>query len=180
MPEFLRQVDPRAFEALVCKLYERMGYSVEPTRYVGDDGVDGYLRKDGKLTILQCKRTKSAIGAPILRDVLGAMHHDKADAAIVVTTGGVSRQARRWAVGTPIRIIQLPELVEMLKCHLREEDIVPDDFAVGEERFCAKCGMPLREVQGRRGRFLGCTGYPVCRYTRDLGRRRSTSRRRVA
>jgi len=171
VPEFLRQVDPRAFELLVCRLYERMGYSVEPTRYVGDDGIDGFLRKDGQLTILQCKRTKAAVGAPILRDLLGAMHHEKADAAIVVTTGGVSQQARRWAAGTPIQIVELAELVDLLKGHMQEADIVPADFEVSGECACAKCGKPLRVVHGRRGRFLGCTGYPTCRYTRDIPRR---------
>ena len=179
VPEFLRQVDPRAFELLVCRLYERMGYAVEPTRYVGDDGIDGYLRKDGQLTILQCKRTKAAVGAPILRDLLGAMHHEKADAAIVVTTGGVSQQARKWAAGTPIRIVELPELVDLLKRNMQEADIVPADFEVSGECACARCGKPLRVVKGRRGRFLGCSGYPTCRYTRDISRR-SRNRRKAA
>lgn len=32
---------------------------------------------------------------------------------------------------------------------------------------CPKCGKPLAAKQGSRGPFIGCTGYPKCRYTRD-------------
>jgi len=33
---------------------------------------------------------------------------------------------------------------------------------------CPKCGEPLSIRLGRRGRFVGCTGYPECDYTRNL------------
>jgi DNA topoisomerase-1 len=33
---------------------------------------------------------------------------------------------------------------------------------------CPQCGKPLVERLGRRGRFLGCTGYPECTYTAPL------------
>lgn len=37
-----------------------------------------------------------------------------------------------------------------------------------EETICPQCGMPLRKRSGRYGAFWGCTGYPVCRYTRNV------------
>ncbi len=33
---------------------------------------------------------------------------------------------------------------------------------------CPKCGKPLAIRLGRRGRFIGCSGYPDCDYTRDV------------
>jgi len=36
------------------------------------------------------------------------------------------------------------------------------------DEACPKCGKPLSIRLGRRGRFIGCTGYPECDYTRDL------------
>ena len=33
---------------------------------------------------------------------------------------------------------------------------------------CPKCGKPLATRLGKRGRFIGCTGYPDCDYTRNL------------
>ena len=36
------------------------------------------------------------------------------------------------------------------------------------EEACPKCGKPLSKRLGRRGSFIGCTGYPECDYTRNL------------
>ncbi len=36
------------------------------------------------------------------------------------------------------------------------------------EEACPKCGKPLSKRLGRRGNFIGCTGYPECDYTRSL------------
>ncbi len=36
------------------------------------------------------------------------------------------------------------------------------------EEACPKCGKPLVIRLGKRGRFIGCTGYPECDYTRGL------------
>jgi DNA topoisomerase I len=33
---------------------------------------------------------------------------------------------------------------------------------------CEKCGKPMAVRQGRRGAFLGCTGYPKCRGTAQV------------
>jgi len=33
---------------------------------------------------------------------------------------------------------------------------------------CEKCGKPMAVRQGRRGPFLGCTGYPKCRGTAQV------------
>ena len=37
------------------------------------------------------------------------------------------------------------------------------------DEACPKCGKPLSKRLGKRGSFIGCTGYPECDYTRNLG-----------
>lgn len=37
------------------------------------------------------------------------------------------------------------------------------------EEACPICAKPLARRLGRRGSFIGCTGYPECSYTRDAG-----------
>jgi DNA topoisomerase I len=37
------------------------------------------------------------------------------------------------------------------------------------DEACPKCGKPLSRRLGKRGNFIGCTGYPECDYTRNLG-----------
>ncbi len=170
LPEYLQSMDPKGFERLVCELFRRLGYEVEATPYSGDSGVDGYLRKNGMLSILQCKRVQGSVGEPVLRDLFGTMQHAKATWGIVVTTGRVSKQARRWVQGKPIHIVELAELCRLLDEHFAEHDIVPATFKPSgrHDTLCPRCEKPLRVVNGRRGRFIGGTGYPKCRYTRSV------------
>jgi DNA topoisomerase-1 len=46
-----------------------------------------------------------------------------------------------------------------------------DDVKRGKEtgEICPECGQPLLEKWGRFGRFLACSSYPDCKYTKDLG-----------
>ncbi|MGC9359995.1 MAG: type I DNA topoisomerase [Anaerolineae bacterium] len=55
---------------------------------------------------------------------------------------------------------QMPEAVsEALKAGL------PDEL---RDRTCPRCGKPLAVRVSKAGRFLGCTGFPECRYVLDL------------
>lgn len=129
LPSYLETMDPREFEHLVCLLLSKMGYDVKGTPYSGDGGVDGFLRRDGEPTLLQCKRVKSKVGEPVLRDLYGTMHAHSAAAGLVVTTGSVSRQAKQWASDKPIRIIEQRELVSLVHEYISEAAVVPEDFS---------------------------------------------------
>lgn len=48
--------------------------------------------------------------------------------------------------------------------HIQRKDVTTE---VLEEK-CPKCDKPLAIRLGKRGRFIGCTGYPDCDYTHDL------------
>ena len=37
-----------------------------------------------------------------------------------------------------------------------------------DSQVCPKCGKPLVERNGKFGRFLGCTGFPGCNYTKSV------------
>jgi DNA topoisomerase-1 len=37
---------------------------------------------------------------------------------------------------------------------------------IGED--CPKCGNPLVTKYGRYGKFIGCSNFPACRYTRQI------------
>jgi len=169
LPEYLKAMDPRKFEELVCLLFERMGYEVTPTRYVGDGGVDAFVRRGETLSILQCKRVKGSVGEPILRDLFGTMHSEKAGSAFVITTGKVSEQARAWANNKPISLIEIGQLQELILQHFSESDVVPANFhpTATQDRVCPLCGSLLRVVKVRRGVDVGCESYPKCRYTRS-------------
>ena len=40
--------------------------------------------------------------------------------------------------------------------------------AAAESPRCRTCGKDMRLINGRRGKFWGCTGYPICRGTRQF------------
>jgi len=42
----------------------------------------------------------------------------------------------------------------------------PEPEAINED--CPECGKPLMKRWGRNGPFIGCEGYPTCKYTRPL------------
>jgi hypothetical protein len=170
LPEYLTTMHPQEFEHLVCNLFRRMGYEVEHTPYSADGGIDGYMRKDGELAIVQCKRVKSSVGEPVLRDLFGSMHAVGAREGVVVTTGKVSKQARSWSKDKPIRILELDELVSHIRVYYREGDVIPESFMPHDVESvpCPKCSNPLKVV-GRSGkRFVGCSAYPSCRYVTSL------------
>lgn len=53
--------------------------------------------------------------------------------------------------------------------HDKEESVQRKDVtqeAIDEK--CPECGKPLSIRLGRNGRFIGCTDYPTCSYTRNL------------
>ncbi len=109
-----KKMDPIAFEHMVGALFERMGYDVRTTVASGDDGVDLYVRQGRRTAVVQCKRYRGDVGSPLMRDLYGTMLHNGADEAYMVTTGNISNQARRWAEGKPIQMIDGFALVEWI------------------------------------------------------------------
>ncbi|HEX9801886.1 MAG TPA: type I DNA topoisomerase [Gammaproteobacteria bacterium] len=57
------------------------------------------------------------------------------------------------------------DLVDDKEQSVSRKDVTQEEL----EEKCPQCGKPLAIRLGRRGRFIGCTGYPECDYTRNLG-----------
>ncbi len=52
---------------------------------------------------------------------------------------------------------------------LKEETVARKDITQEAlDEACPKCAQPLSIRLGRRGKFIGCTAYPECDYTRNL------------
>jgi DNA topoisomerase-1 len=56
------------------------------------------------------------------------------------------------------------ELVDHTQENVKRSDVTQEAI----EEACPQCGSPLSIRLGRHGRFIGCTKYPDCDYTRDL------------
>lgn len=111
--EQIQQLDPVEFEQFVGYLFQLQGYQVDMTVTSGDEGVDLFLQKGRRTAIVQCKRYAGTVGQPTVRDLYGAMVHNNAHEAFLVTSGVVSQPAEAWAQGKPITLIDGHELMSL-------------------------------------------------------------------
>lgn len=102
----LRRVrDPREFERRVADAFRAKGYRVHNRRHSSDHGVDLVVRRGRERAVVQCKLYSGTVGEPVVRDLVGAMVHERAKVGYVVTSGRFSEPARRWARGKRVRLI---------------------------------------------------------------------------
>lgn len=104
--EDLLSLSPSEFEAWVQRLFRSRGYFTQNTPDTGDHGVDLWVvSPQGERAIVQCKRYRSVVGEAVVRDLYGVMQHEAAPRGFLVTTGGISAAAERWAQDKPIELI---------------------------------------------------------------------------
>ena len=174
------------FEKLVAEFYRRQGYFVTENRSQGPDGgVDIVIEKDRSQTLVQCKNWKSAkVGVKVLREMYGLVHDWKAQAAIIVTSGTFTQDARSFAAGKNIDLIDGAQLVELIRsvqanravrsdpphCTQPLAPVADSHRPSGQEKACPRCGGKLIRRVAKKGRntgraFWGCSSFPRCRFT---------------
>lgn len=104
--EAVKQMKPQSFEFLIKKLLIAMGYGkttddVIVTQYVGDNGIDGYVRKDRldieKLCAYQAKRyTTTNVGISEMNALGGSMINCGTNCGIFVTTTDFTSSAKNY------------------------------------------------------------------------------------
>ncbi|MBF0595210.1 MAG: restriction endonuclease [Candidatus Omnitrophica bacterium] len=107
---FWQELEPLEFEKEVARIYDKKGLGARLTAHSNDGGVDIFLN-DG--TVVQCKHQEVPVAPRIVRELYGVMVHEEAPRAILVCSGGFSRNCFDWAKGKPIELIDLDELVAM-------------------------------------------------------------------
>ena len=115
--EQMYALTPSEFEAYVAeRVFARQGYRVHNTRDTKDGGIDILLTdRQGHQSVVQCKRYNHTVGEPVVRDLYGTMIDAGATRAFLVTTGTISTDARKWAFGKPIELIDGQRLVQLAK-----------------------------------------------------------------
>lgn len=109
------RLDPSAFEEYVAyRIFARQGYQVLNTPDTKDGGIDILITDDdGRQAIVQCKRYKGTVGSATVRELYGTMIHTGAERAYLVTTAEISSDARRWAAGKPLLLIDGARLEQL-------------------------------------------------------------------
>jgi restriction system protein len=170
----LRQTAWTDFELLVGEAYRRQGYAVkERGGRQADGGIDLELTRDGVRVVVQCKHWKNRqVPVQRVRELLGALTADRADRGILVATGGFTREARAFAAGQPIDLLDGEALIRLMSGLKLQSRELEGHASVGNEPpACPNCGKPMVRRTIRRGpkvgtQFWGCVSFPGCRGTR--------------
>ena len=166
----------RHFEQLVGEAYRRQGYAVQETGQGGaDGGVDLILRKAGRTILVQVKQwRRDKIDVRTVREMFGLMIHHNADVARIAALGGYTEDARRFASGKAIELIDGPALLSLVRSgqsrsHEGVAPTTPSRLATGAPTpittpDCPRCGAAMVKRHNRKTRdpFWGCASYPKC------------------
>jgi restriction system protein len=164
----------KQFEYLLGEAYRRQGFKVKETLGGGPDGgVDLVLNRNGETILVQCKRYRSQL-VPVqtVRELYGILHDRGANAAKVVTTAGFTRDAKAFAHGKPIELVDGKELLRLIRnvqspCN----SIARRDVSHSRTPDCPRCGSTMVKRTAHRGikageQFWGCLNFPKCHGTR--------------
>lgn len=173
-----QDVDPmltmswREFEHLVSEVYRRRGYSVVETPEGADGGVDLVARRAGQTVLVQCKQWRTRdVGVSVVRELLGVVTAKDASGGAVVTVGRFTDEARRFAKGAGIELID-GNTLRRQACEVATSagpvaDPVP---AMNTEAppACPQCRSPMVRRVAKQGankgkEFFGCSRFPNCR-----------------
>lgn len=168
----VRALSWQELEFLVGEAFRRQGYWVEERGgSAPDGGVDLVLLKGGRKAVVQCKHWKlEQVGVRPVRELYGVMHAERADEAIFVASGDYTDDARAFADGKPIRLVDGAALIKLIQSVQSAALMPASDDAVPA---CPKCARTMIRRTARSGtnagkEFWGCSAFPQCRGTRPI------------
>lgn len=136
----IRELEGADFEHFVAHLLQRMGYRTRITQVSGDGGVDIIAHKDPlglepPIIKVQCKRTTSAQGGPVVQNLVGTLSPGGSELGLFVTLGAFSKDALHIErTRQDLRLINGKELVDLIFAHY-------EDFSPEYKRM-----LPMRSV----------------------------------
>jgi restriction system protein len=146
----------KTFEKYLEVLFEKLGYRVERTRYVGDYGADLVTAKDGVKTVIQAKRYKSKAGVKAIQEAVAAKGYYDCSKAMVVTNSFFTQPAIELARRNQVELWDRNKLVSALLSV--KDNVVVGAFGQNEAAVsadsqpmediqikCALCGKPVSE-----------------------------------
>src|SRR5262249_34687001 len=155
--ERLENIDPFAFERLICDLLTEMGYEdVEPTQPTNDKGVDVKAVAQFGITtineVIQVKRHRANIQRPVLDMLRGSLHRFKAQKGTIVTTGDYGKGAKDAAFemgAAPITLINGDTLIDLLIQHeIGVKKKTLDYYELDDSAFQQEAPDEIEEAEG--------------------------------
>ena len=173
----------REFEMLVGEAYRLQGYRVTETGGGGaDGGIDLALTKGSEKFLVQCKQWKAyKVGVDVVRELYGVMAAKGATGGFVVTSGRFTDDAKAFAEGRNVQMVDGPKLFAMIKqaklslTATAQQPASKPTMALSNtaiEPMCPQCGSGMVKRTARKGgnaggEFWGCSKYPTCKGVRQ-------------
>ena len=117
MKSALNTMSWKQFEQLVGEHFRRREFAVQENEGGGaDGGVDLILTRGADRYLVQCKQWRARqVGVAPVRELYGVMAAEGAAGGYVVTSGVFSEEAKRFAEGREIELIDGEQLIGMIK-----------------------------------------------------------------
>jgi len=173
----LNDMSWQQFEALVGEAFRRKGYAVTETGGGGaDGGIDLALKKEGETFLVQCKQWKAyKVSVTTVRELYGVMAAEGATGGFVVTSGVFTDEARAFAVGRNIELMDgdaLHALIRGVSVPAKAAAASPAATPAGSPD-CPVCQSAMVRRTAKRGAnsgnaFWGCSQYPGCKGIRAI------------
>lgn len=195
----LETISWREFEQLVGEAFRRRGFTVQETGQGGaDGGIDLVLYRNGEKYLVQCKQwRRQLVSVNVVRELFGVMAAEGAKGGFVVISGRFTEDAKAFAKGRKLHLIEGTELNDMIRqsraeralaagavqgrpamANTRLEPIVTPPAASqashnAAQPTCPACQAPMLQRTAKRGSnvgklFWGCSRYPACKGIRPL------------
>ena len=78
-----------------------------------DGGIDIEVTRNGLRGVVQCKAHTACVGPHVVRDLYGVIHHTGASFGIIVSLGGFTNGAVKFARDKPKLFLDIPDLIAM-------------------------------------------------------------------
>ena len=192
--EYWESLRDTEFEEELAVIYRHKGYHVKTTPTTGDQGVDLFLKKDGKTSIVQCKGQKDRAAPAIVLQTIGARVNRRADNAVVACTAEFTQGATKVAKHNGIKLISAAEIARMAGsvAQSKQRQLIPDEtasFSVPEAQVnmtalqqqlirvdaasdelafprCGNCGSEMTLGSSKYDKFWRCGRFPKCKGVR--------------
>jgi len=112
----IQELPWQEFKEIVEEAYRRTGYiTLENSTYSADPSVDLVIRKSANLYLVQCRYwLNRKLGIREVKNLFSLMQDKQASGVFLLTTGIFTNEARHYAAGRPINLVDGIELVELL------------------------------------------------------------------
>jgi len=171
------------FEQLTGEAFRRRGFTVTENATLGaDGGIDLRLHKGGEKYLVQCKQWRALkVGVGVVRELYGVMAAERAAGGFVVTSGRFTKEARDFAQGRNVELIDGTVLQQWIRRVGKASPVNPVGTPIDHDHTasqqmdgtvsCPRCQAAMVRRMAKRGpnagsSFWGCSQYPACRGTR--------------